>query len=159
MARRRSRLKGGAELRRSLRQMPEDVRREVGDELQGISARLLGRARSEAPARSGTLRGALAARVLPRSLQLKLGLITKAAQRKGWYGYILDKGRKAQTVRVKRRSPGTGNIQSYMMRVRPIARERFNFVFGRRRDFMRNELDRLRDAVQRALRRASGRAM
>jgi hypothetical protein len=150
--RRGSRVKGGPQLRRALKAGPDIAEEELGQTMQGITARLLGRAKAEAPVRTGLLRGLLNARFMPKSLKIKLGLITRAAQRKGWYGYILDQGRKARTVKAKRRR-ADGSISNYMMRISGISRERYNFVFGRRLDFQKNELPKMRDAMQRALRR------
>lgn len=152
--RRGSRVQGTAQLRRALRNLTPEVESELGAEFHGIGARLLGRAKAETPVRTGWLRSLLDVKVLPKSLQIRLGLIRKAARRKGFYGYILDEGRKAGTVKARRRR-ADGTISQYMMRVKGIDRERWNFVFGRRKDFMANELDRLSAAVQRALSRVA----
>jgi hypothetical protein len=146
----RSRVKGAAQMKRTLRRLPEEAREELADTMTVIGNRLLGRARAEVPVRTGRLRSLLAARVLPRSLQLKLGLVTRGTQRKGFYGYILDAGRRARTVKAKRR---TGTV--YTLRVRGISSSRYDFVFGRRRDFLRNELDTLRQALNRVLGRVA----
>jgi len=90
-----------------------------------------------------------------KSLSLKLGLVTKRTQRQGFYGFILDQGRKAQTVQAKRRNRATGTVSTYSLRVKGIARTRYNFVFGRIKDFRQNELPRLRDALERVLGRAA----
>lgn len=154
MARRGSGVRGAASLRRALNAADPAVRDELGGEMAGITARLLGRAHAETPVRTGFLRGLIKARFLPKTLKIRLGLLTKGDQRKGFYGYILDQGRKAKTVKARRRN-ADGSVTVYMMRIRSISRERYNFVFGRRADFMANELPRMREAVQRALRRVA----
>jgi len=85
-------------------------------------------------------------RAFRRDAILRLGLVTKATRRGRFYGYILDQGRAAKTVRIKR-----GPRAGAMMRISPIDRERYNFVFGRRADFQRNELPEMYKAVSRAL--------
>lgn len=150
----RSRVKGVARLRKRLRDMPDHVQADLRTEFEDIGTRLLARAKAETPTRSGGLAAALAVRVLPRSLNLKIGLITKAKRRKFFYGYILDRGRRAQVVKAKRRT--AGGISVYAMRIRAIAPAKYDFVFGRRRDFLKNELPRLRRVFERSLARVSG---
>lgn len=149
-----SRVKGAASLRRTLKRLPEASREELADTMNVIAFRLLGQARAEVPVRTGKLKSLLTAKVLVSSLTLKLGLVNKRAQRQGFYGFILDQGRKAQVARAKRRNQ-SGTISSYTVRVRAIPRERYNFVFGRIRDFRKNDLPRLRDALERVLGRAA----
>lgn len=143
-------LKGANSLRRMLRRLPDDMRKELGGELEKIGNRLLGRAKAETPVRTGRLRSALRAKVLVKSLQLRLGLIGKAERRRLFYGYILEQGRAAKTVMIKR-GPRAGR----QMQISPISRERYNYVFGRREDFRRNELGKMRDALERVLGRVA----
>lgn len=150
--RQRSSIKGGPALRKLLRRLPDAAREELGAELTASGTRLLSRARAEAPSRSGNLRRRLDVKVAVKTLQLRLGLITKASQRSGWYGYILEVGRRARTVTVKRRT-ATG-ISTYAMRVRGISRSRYDFIFGRVKDFRVNELPRFRAVFDRIMRRA-----
>lgn len=151
----RSKVRGAARLRRVLKSLPEASREELGDTMNVIAFRLLGRAKAEVPVRTERLKGLLSAKVLVKSLSLKLGLVTKRTQRQGFYGFILDQGRKAQTVQAKRKNRATGTVSRYALRVRAIPRERYNFVFGRIRDFRKNDLPRLRDALERVLSRAA----
>lgn len=150
----RSRVRGARSLRRTLKALPEASREELGDTMNVIAFRLLGKAKAEVPVRTGRLKGLLSAKVLVNSLTLKLGLVNKRAQRQGFYGFILDQGRKAQVARAKRRNQ-SGTVSTYSVRVRAIPRERYNFVFGRIRDFRKNDLPRLRDALDRVLSRAA----
>lgn len=140
-------------MRRLLRRLPDVAREELGSEFTAIGARMLGRARAEAPSKSGRLRRALNVKVAIKTLQLRLGLITKANQRGSFYGYILDAGRRARTVTAKRRT-ATG-ISTYALRVRGIPRSRYDFVFGRMKDFRRNELPKLRAVFDRIMRRTA----
>jgi len=150
-----SRVKGAAPLWRTLIRLPEASREELADTMNVIAFRLLGQARAEVPVRTGKLKSLLTAKVLVSSLTMKLGLVNKRAQRQGFYGYILDQGRKAQTAKARRRNRSTGTISTYTVRVKAISRERYNFVFGRIRDFRKNDLPRLRDALERVLGRAA----
>jgi len=144
----RQRVQGVASLRRVIRAMPDAVRQEFASEFQAIANRLLGRAKAETPTRTGALRAALRAVVTPKTLMLKLGLISRADNSRYFYGYILDAGRKAKTVTIKR-GPRAGAV----MRSSAIDKNRYNFVFGRRRDFMATERGNLRRALDRALAR------
>jgi hypothetical protein len=150
----RSAVKGAASLRRLLRRLPDASREELAIEFNAIGSRLLGRARAETPSRLGRLRAALDFKVLPKTLILRLGLITPKIRKRYFYGYILDKGRRARTVQVQRKNKN-GSVSSYALRVRGIDRERYNFVFGRRADLLENELPKLREVLNRVLRRAS----
>lgn len=146
----KSLLKGANRLRRNLRTLPNSVHDELRESLEGVGARQFFKAQAETPRRTGGLASAIKVKVLDRSLTLKIGLLTKSARRKYFYGFILDHGRKAKTVQVRRR--GT----RYALRVRAIARGRYDFVFGRVRDIRANELSHLRDALTRALAKVAG---
>lgn len=146
MLARRSQVKGASSLRRALRQMPDATRDHVADALQDAGRNLLVRAKAETPLRSGKLRAALSMKVARRTLVLRVGLLTKKAQRDLFYGYILDVGRKGKTVTISR-----GPRKGARMRIRPIPRTRYDFVLGRGRDFRRSELPRVRRALEFAL--------
>ena len=148
-----SKVKGVAQLRKRLRQMPDFVRSDIAEELRASGQRMLARAKAEAPKRTGGLSGALSFKVAPKTLNMRIGLVTKAMRRKFFYGYILDQGRKAKTVQVKRRTKS--GVTSYAMRVKAIPRNRYDFVFGRMRDFRTNELPHIRRALEKALSRVS----
>lgn len=135
-------VKGAASLRRMLRRLPDEARKELGDEMVAIGNRLLGRAKMETPVRTGALRAALGVKVLVKSLQLRLGLIRKADQKRFFYGYILDAGRKAKS--------GTSK-SGRRWRVTAIPASRYNFVFGRRWGFKQLEIPRLRAVLDRVL--------
>lgn len=144
-----ARVKGTSSLIRVLRRLPLAVREEVAGAMRESGIRLLTNARVEVPVRSGRLRRALNYKVNVKSLQLLVGLIDKPSRKKFFYGYILDQGRAAKTVAIER-----GKRAGTTMRISPIAQERYNFVFGRRRDFKDNELPSIRKAFERALTKA-----
>lgn len=145
-----SRMTGARDLRRTLRRLPERARTELAEALTDIGRRLLAQARGETPVKSGRLRNLLSFKVAAKTLKLRLGLVTKRAQRDGSYGYILDAGRRAQSVRATRRKP-SGGVSTYAMRVRGISPERYNFVFGRRRDLKNSKIPELRNVLDRVL--------
>jgi hypothetical protein len=145
-----NRVKGASQLRRTLRRLPNDTQAELGSTFTAVAQRLGLAAKAETPVRSGRLRGLIGAKALVKSLRINVGLLTRGANRDGFYGYILDAGRRAQTVRAKRRT-GT----SYALRVKGISRQRYNFVSGRLRDFLRTDLPKVRDAISRGLSRAA----
>lgn len=151
MARRTpSRVQGAGNLRKLLRRLPDAARKELAEEFTSIGARLLARAKAETPVRFGRLRNALSFRVAAKTLVLRLGLLTKRARRSNFYGYILDQGRAAKTVKIRR-----GPRKGATMRIRAIGQEQYNFVFGRRRDLQQNELPKLRRVLDRVLSRAA----
>lgn len=141
-----SAVRGAASLRRLLRRLPDASRQALGDELRAIGERLTARAKAETPVRTGRLRAALGFRVAVKTLQLRLGLVKKADRRRFFYGYILDQGRRAKAGKSK-------SGRNY--RVTAIPSTRYEFVFGRRRDFQQNEIPRLRTVLDRVLEQAA----
>jgi hypothetical protein len=154
MARRRGSgrgLQGARRVKRILRRLPDDVRAEVVQGMQAEAPIVEAFMKAQAPSRTGKLRRLLRVRVLAKSMRMQVGLIGKAANREGFYGKILEGGRKAQTVRRKR----AGKVHT--MRVRAIPRDRYDFVYGRAREFyLRRIKARLGDVWERALRAAAG---
>jgi hypothetical protein len=126
--------------------MPDESRDEIADALTDGGHQMLARAKAETPRRSGRLANALDVKVARRTLVLRLGLLTKRTQRDFFYGYILDRGRRAQTVTIKR-----GARKGSRMRIKAISKSRYDFVFGRRRDFSETILPKVRAALERAL--------
>jgi hypothetical protein len=153
MARRRGSgrgLQGARRVKKLLRRLPDEARGAILKGMQAEAPVIEGFMRAQAPARSGKLRRLLRVRVLPRSLRMQIGLIGRAANREAFYGRILELGRKAQTVRRKR----GGKV--HMMRVRAISAGRYDFVYGRAREFfLRRMQQRLGSVWEDALRRAA----
>ncbi|MFN3424890.1 MAG: HK97 gp10 family phage protein [Novosphingobium meiothermophilum] len=148
------RVKGVGSLRRLLRRLPDAARMELSDELQAIGKRLTERAKAETPVKTGRLRAALNFKATVKGLQLRLGLIKKADQRRFFYGYILDAGRKAKVVKARRRR-ADGSYSTYTINVKAIPASRYDFVFGRRKDFQVNEIPKLRTVLDRVLTNAA----
>lgn len=100
----RSRVKGAASLRRLLRNMPDALRDEMIEQILIPSGNeLLRSMRAAAPVgATGRLRQGLAMKVLRKSLKMRVGYLTKAMNRKLFYGWIIEWGRKAKTVIVVR---------------------------------------------------------
>ena len=139
-------VKGAASLRRLLRRLPDASRDALGNELQAIGNRLLARAKAETPVKTGRLKAALAVRVAVKSLQLRLGLIKKQDKRRLFYGYILDQGRKGKSGISK---------SGRKFNITPIPSNRYEFVFGRRKDFQVNEVPKLRSVLDQVLTQAA----
>lgn len=155
MAKRRA-LKGAGRIRKMLRRLPDDVAIEINAVLASAGQQGLVYARSQTPAKTGALRNALAVKLYPKTMRMRLGLIGKRQQRNFFYGHILDKGRKARAVRVQRRTP-SGAIINYIMRVSPISPARYDIVYGRAEQFIKGLVNKpLRDVYTKALRRAAG---
>lgn len=128
---RRSGVKGAGRVRRMLRRLPDAIRTEIAKEMKAAGSTLLAAARRETPRRSGNLASLLSTKFYDKSLRLRVGLIGKAANRAGWYGRILEAGRKPQTVRVTRRT--SNGVVSYALRVKAMPASRFDIVRGRTR--------------------------
>lgn len=158
MSRRRSefRTRDRIRVRRVLQGMGPEVEKQVLASYQRHAPAILAYARGEAPSRSGNLRARLAFKIFPKTLRLRIGLLTRAVQRKVWYARILEYGRRAQSVRVKRRRPVSGGLTQYVMRVKAIPAGRYDFVRGRAEEFMQRTLGAdLRNVLNKALKRLS----
>lgn len=155
MARRKSEFKtrDRIRIRKLLQNIGPAAEREVLQAYQRHAPAMVAYARNEAPSRSGKLRAALAFKIFPKTLRLRIGLLTKAVQRRVWYARILEYGRKAQSVKVNRRKPSGGTTR-YIMRVKAIPEGRYDFVRGRAEEFMQRTLgDELRGVLGKALKR------
>jgi hypothetical protein len=143
-------------IRRILSNIGPEAEREVLSAYDRHGPAILAYARSEVPSRSGKLRAALAFKIFPKTLRFRIGLLTKAVQRRVWYARILEYGRKSQVAKVKRRRPVSGGVAVYLMKIRAIPAGRYDFVRGRTDDFMQRTLgEDLRKVLGRALKRIS----
>lgn len=150
----RKRIKGDRSFTRLIKRLPEAVRQELTVELHLAGREALAEQQSKAPVGRGALKRGLSMKVLPKTLRLRVGLIGKPINKKLFYGWIQDKGRKAQTVIVARRnvlaearkfggrSNSYKNIAlknkikgTYKMRVRGMAPKRFVSGVDRERIF------------------------
>ena len=151
----KTRLSGARRVRRLLKRLPDDVRTEMAGVLQQQGPIITAYARAAAPRRTGKLERAIDWRVRPKSLSLRVGLLTKKVASDLFYARILEFGRKAKTVVAKRRTRA-GRI-AYRLRVKPIARDRYDFLSGRARRFAIESLrPRLDKVWTRALANAAG---
>ncbi len=163
MATKRRRWRGDKTFRRVMKGMPDAVRKEMADVLVDGGRDIRRMMAARAPRRTGALQQGILCRVLPKTLKLRVGLIgTKRGRAKLFYGRILDLGRKAQVVSVRRRKVA-GSVLSrgrkvagatYQMRVRAIAPMRF--ITGRYGDARSIIQKRLRGIFDRALKNLAG---
>lgn len=162
-----SKVKGARATRALLRRMPDATQDEVVGALDRGGQRLQAAMRAKAKRKSGNLQQGVKYKVFPKTLRMQVGLIgTKRGRAKLFYGFVLDKGRKAQVVTVQRRRVGSGKLLSrgrkraqdivstYRMRVTAIKGDQF--VSGRYPDLRRLMGDELRSLFDRALRRVAG---
>lgn len=119
---------GVRETQRLFRRLPGAATDEMAGVMKRYGPKFLAAQRGNAPVRTGRLIAGLAVRFLRRTLRLRVGYIGKAINRKLFYGHIIQFGRKAQTVTVKRRK---GTNRPYALRVGPLAAR--PFVHGTRR--------------------------
>jgi hypothetical protein len=117
------RIRGDKAFRRLLRNIDPSARVELGDTLDRIAPRLRNLVKLRTPSRTGALSRGIQSRVLRRSLKLRVGLLTKGARGKLFYGYIVHWGRKGRTVTAKRRTKN--GVSSYAMRVRAMPARKF----------------------------------
>jgi hypothetical protein len=143
-------------IRRILSNIGPETEKEIVSAYQRHAPAILAYARSETPSRSGKLRAALAFKVFPKTLRLRVGLLTKAVQRRVWYARILEYGRKSQVVKARRRKPVSGGVAVYLMKIRAIPAGRYDFVRGRTQQFMERTLgENLRKVLGSAVKRLS----
>jgi hypothetical protein len=140
----RSQLQGVASVRKLIRQLPSAVKDEMADILVDVSPDFLGAAKADAPVRTGALRDALGAKVLKASLRLRVGLLGKRTNADFFYGRIVEFGRKAQTVVIKR-----GPRAGAKMQVRAIQPR--HFVFAKRANLRERLNNRLGSVWEHAL--------
>ena len=116
----RSQLVGAASTRKLLRQLPASVKDEMADILAEEAPHLLAAMKADAPVKSGALRAGLAAKLLRKSMRLRVGIVTAASSRKLFYGRIIELGRKANT---KSRG-GAIAARPFVFKPRPAIRAR-----------------------------------
>lgn len=93
----RSQLAGVASTRKLLRRIEPAAKNEMADILADEGQVLLALMRADTPVRTGALRAGLASRVLRKALRLRVGLVTKATNKKLFYAPVIEFGRKANT--------------------------------------------------------------
>ncbi len=131
-----SRVRGDRAFVRLLKQMPAAVNEEAADILDAYGERVLAAQRADAPVKSGKLLAGLSKKLLRKSLRLRVGLVgTPRGRAKLFYGFIVEQGRKAQTVNVTRKR----GVAPYKLRVK--ARAAQHFVYKKRPD-LRSDFQR-----------------
>lgn len=155
-------LQGMARQRKLIRQLPDALRAELGNEIKETGAELLIDMRVAAPFRTGRLRRAITMRYLPRTLRVMVGLVGKKANRDLFYGRILHWGRKSRVKQVTRRRGRTVIARGKQIRGKPTylihipALPPRKFVIKPRPDLWRRFSARLKAKWSSILRRASG---
>jgi hypothetical protein len=97
-------IRGDRAFGRLIKQLPESVTSELRAQLNSTGRLLLAQERRRAPVRTGKLQAALSYQVAPKRLNLKVGLIGKAINRKLFYGLFVEQGRHGGGRGVKRKS-------------------------------------------------------
>ena len=131
--------------------MPDDMKVEMGEQMELAGDALLNSMRADVPRKTGKLAAGLSKKVLKGSLNLKVGFIGKPINRRLFYGRIVEFGRKAQTVNVTRRIKSGG--RAYQMRVRAMGAR--PFVYSKRTDLRRVMGELLRAYWDKVLARAA----
>lgn len=135
------RTKGIRRVRRLLRNIDDIARQELSDILYVTTVKLRNLAKVRSPIRTQRLSAGIKQRVLDRTLKGRVGLITKGDQGRLFYGHVLNRGRKAQSVTAKR-SKG-GKLQTYRLSVPALAGR---FFFPSRREASQLVQPRLQQA-------------
>lgn len=124
MARRRG-MGGLAELRRAMRSLPAAAKDEIASELRSAGFDVVSAMKARAPRKTGKVAAALTYRIMNKGLKMRAGLLEETPGANTlFYGRIQDLGRKAQSVRVRRRKK-RGGTASYILRVRHMEGKRF----------------------------------
>ena len=146
--------KGRAKLKRLLQRLPDTVRLEIATLFEDQAPAALAYARASTPKRTGALAAALRVKTYRKTLRLRMGLMGRADNSRFFYGRILDRGRRAQAAKAKRRN-ASGAVTNYIVRVSAMPAARFDIVYGRVAAYVRNLIGvPARDIFARALRRA-----
>jgi hypothetical protein len=113
-----SRWTGTKSAKRLVKNIPEAMRAELVEALNEGATDLYRAVYSRTPHKTGALQGQLRKRVYPKTLRLRIGFFRGGKNSKAYIARILEFGRKAQTVAI-RRGPRAGS----QMNVGAIARE------------------------------------
>ena len=156
MARKRGALKGARRVSRLLKRLPNTVGGEIIEVYREAAPTITAYSQAAAPTRTGELARNIKWRVFEKTLRLRIGLFGAKLNRDLFRARILERGRKARTVVVKRRVKGGGKV-AYRLRVSAIGRGRYDFLAGRAMGFAIETLrPKLGKVWERALRKAGG---
>lgn len=152
------RVTGLAEVYALIDKLPDAARKELGAELPDIGQDILAAERRDVAKRTGALSAGLGVQFLVDRLRLRVGLLgLRGANRRLYYGLIVEAGRKAHVVLVDRKRRAKGRARAaqvastYAMRVTPLAARPFVHVVrpaldqkiaGRLANFWANTFDR-----------------
>lgn len=115
-----SKWRGSKSARRLVRSIPEKMRAELVQALEEGGTEIERAVSARTPRRTGVLSSQLRKKVYPKTLRLRVGWFRGGKGSKAFIARILEFGRKAQTVPI-RRGPRAGA----KMNVGPIAPKRF----------------------------------
>lgn len=148
-------VRGGPKLKRLIRRMPEAVQGEIVGSLDRWGGELATSMRARTPrGKTGRLLAGIRHKVFPKSLRMQVGLlVSKKERQRLFYGRILDLGRKAQQVRVRRRTK-SGRVSSFTMNIPAI--RALHFVTGPMSDLRAGLNRHIKGIWDRALRRVAG---
>lgn len=124
MPTKRSRVQGLAEANALFESLPVAAAHELGDIFGALGREIVSRQVARAPRDTGALRAALTYQNLIEALRLRAGLLAIGGKNGPWYGRVIEFGRRAQTVIVKRRRRGARSRRAaqiaatYKLRVR-----------------------------------------
>ncbi|MEH3107148.1 MAG: hypothetical protein PGN09_07660 [Sphingomonas fennica] len=149
-------------IRRIFRGLPDTARNEMVRLLDEGGRAMVGAIRARTPRLRGRLQAGIRYQVYRASLRLRVGLIGVRSNSRLFYGRILDRGRRAQTVTVSRRKIARSTLvngrrdahRPYQLRVRALPARRF--VSGRYPDLKARIGNSLRGYWDRVLRQISG---
>jgi hypothetical protein len=144
-----SRWTGTKSAKRLVKNIPEAMRAELVEALNEGATDLYRAVYSRTPHKTGALQGQLRKRVYPKTLRLRIGFFRGGKNSKAYIARILEFGRKAQTVAI-RRGPRAGS----QMNVGAIAPKRF--VYGPLTDLRREFRVKLKGVWDRVLKQAAG---
>lgn len=144
-------VRGDRAFARLIKQLPDTVTKEIRQQLNQSGRTALALERRLAPFRTGAVQRALSYKVPPVRLSLKVGLVGKAINKKLFYGWIVEWGRKESIVTVtrsgtlgrakaaglnvragsyKRAALSAGVGGAYQLHVKPLPARHFVYVAG-----------------------------
>ena len=131
----RSHVIGARAFRKLLSRVPAAARDDIVEMFEEAGDQIAANAKSDSPSRR--VAGAITKRVSRASLRLRVGLIGAPLNRRLFFARILEKGRKAQNVRARRRSK-SGKVTTYRMNVRVMPAR--PFVYTARNEAIRDSM-------------------
>lgn len=97
-------VRGDRAFGRLLKKLPQQVGDDLRAQLNASGAQILALQRRKAPVRTGAVQAGLSYSVTPKRLTLKVGLVGKPINRRLFYAWVIERGRKGGGRGVKRKS-------------------------------------------------------